>query len=215
MKILYPIFSLILLSIKVNKIKCIDYKLNYPNNSIELYNNITSAKLYINYYGKVTDESCLKLTTALNALDLTAKELKMSFNEEKLKPIELHIQSYGGSLMPAFYVCDVIKNLDTPVHTYIDGYAASAATLISVCGNKRFITKFSKILIHQLSTAHRGTSADFEDYIKNINLFMDNIRTIYLENSKLKLYKLNSLLSKNIWLNSTLAFKYGLVDKIL
>ena len=59
------------------------------------------------------------------------------------------MQSMGGELMPTFYVCDTIKNLETPVHVYIDGYVASAASAIAVCGDKRYMTKHSSMLIHQ------------------------------------------------------------------
>jgi ATP-dependent protease ClpP protease subunit len=192
-----------------------DYKIIYPNNNFEEYNNnsnIIAPKLDVLFYGSVTDESCLQLTNALNTLDKISKKNSKS---NYIEPISLHIQSYGGMLMPSFYVCDFIKNLDTPVHTYIDGYAASAATLISVCGDKRYTTRFSKMLIHQLSTGYKGKALELQDGIENVNLFMDNIKTIYLENSYLDINTLNNLLSRDIWLNSTKCLEYGLIDEII
>ena len=65
--------------------------------------------------------------------------------------------------MPTFYICDLIQNMDTPVHVYIDGYVASAASVIAVCGEKRFMTKHSSILIHQLKSSSAGKFNEMKD----------------------------------------------------
>ena len=43
---------------------------------------------------------------------------------------------------------------------------------------------------------------------------MNNLRNIYLENTKLSEEQLDKLLLRDLWLNSTTALEYGLVDKI-
>ena len=108
--------------------------------------------LSLHFYGAVSDDSCMQLTMALNDLDKKAKHQKVIYPD--LNPfISLHIQSGGGALMPTFFVCDTIKNLDTPVFVYVDGFAASAASLMVVSGKKRFMTRNSAMLIHQLTGA--------------------------------------------------------------
>lgn len=176
---------------------------------------VKPSDLDIYFYGPVTDDTCLQLTTALKQMDKISKRNHFELGNGSLAPISLHIQSNGGMLMPSFYVCDVIQNLDTPVHTYIDGYAASAASLISVCGKKRYTTRFSNMLIHQLSTRHSGKAIELEDGMKNVDLLMENIRKIYLENSKLNESKLNELLLHDLWLSSYQCLEYGLVDEVL
>ena len=127
------------------------------------HDTTASEDLSIYFYGKVTDETCLQLTQTLKMMDIEAKHQKVMYPQ--LEPvIDLHIQSGGGSLMPTLYVCDVIKNSDTPIHTYIDGYCASAASLISVCGSKRYMTRHSALLIHQLS----GTAAGKFNELKTL-----------------------------------------------
>lgn len=177
--------------------------------------NLIFPELNILFYESVTDNSCKILNQYLIQYDKISKDIYELYPGYERVPISLHIQSYGGMLMPVFYVCDVIKNIDTPVHTYIDGYAASAATIISVCGNKRYITRFSRMLIHQLSTGHKGKSSEIEDQMENMLSLMDDIRTIYLENTNLDIEQLNKLLVRDLWLNSTTSLEYGLVDEIL
>ena len=130
-------------------------------------------------------------------------------------PIHLHIQSNGGSLFHTLYIVDLIKNLNTPVYTYVDGFAASAATLISVVGKKRFITKNSLMLVHQLSGSDSGKFDELEDQMTNMKVLMYAIKMIYLNNTNINPLQLNNLLKKDLWLNAEICLLYGLVDEII
>ena len=163
----------------------------------------------IYFYSPVTKSSCFKLEKEL--LLVNQKNLL----EGRNNPINLHIQSNGGNLFNSIYIIDLIKNLETPVYTYIDGFAASAATLISVVGKKRFMTKNSLMLIHQLSGGMNGKFSEMEDESENINSLMDFIIKTYLENTKIDKVELEQILKHDIWLNSTYCLQNGLVDKIL
>lgn len=178
------------------------------------HDTTASEDLSIYFYGKVTDETCLQLTQTLKMMDIEAKHQKVIYPQ--LEPvIDLHIQSGGGSLMPTLYVCDVIKNSDTPIHTYIDGYCASAASLISVCGSKRYMTRHSALLIHQLSGTAAGKFNELKTEVNNLNSFMNNIRDIYIKNTKIEKDSLENLLKTDIWLDADTCLQYGLVDEII
>ena len=181
----------------------------------EITDNPThSSQLSVHLYGPISEDSCLELTQALFSLDKQAKYQKI--DNPQLNPvIELHIQSGGGSLMPAFYVCDVIKQIDTPVYTYVDGFVASAASLISVCGQKRFITKYSSMLIHQLKGATSGKFNEIKDEFSNLGVFMEKVCDIYSTHSNINRSKLEDLLSSDIWLDSNTCLEYGLVDELI
>ena len=137
--------------------------------------------LTINYYGAVSTESCMVLAAMLKKMDIKARELEIQYDSRF--PIQLHMQSLGGELLPSFYICDLIKNIETPVHIYVDGYVASAAASIAVCGDKRFMTKHSSILIHQLKSSSTGKFNEMKEEMSNLNLFMNNLREIFLENT--------------------------------
>lgn len=170
--------------------------------------------LTIRLYGPITTESCYETTKALFELDMRAKHKQVMY--PNLKPhISLHIQSTGGELMPTFYVCDTIRNLDTPVYTFVDGYAASAATLITVSGKKRFMTKHSSILIHQLKGETSGKFNEMRDEMINMNFFMQNVKDIYLEKGKFTDEQLQNLLDTDMWLDAKTCMKYGLIDHII
>ena len=213
----YPGSFIVSKSVDSNKLKqdtspIIDnaYLSNENSNPEVLENNNND----IYFYGPVNMRSCIILKNYLIDLDNKSNIFKAQYKISP-PPINLHIQSPGGSLLHAFYIIDLIRTLETPVHTYIDGFAASAATLMSVVGKKRFITKNSLMLIHQLSGSEGGKYSELKDEMANFDTMMNNIDNIYLEYSKLNKTKLHELLSHDLWLNSELALEYGLVDEII
>jgi ATP-dependent protease ClpP protease subunit len=183
--------------------------INQYSSSIRIINND------IYFYGQITSQSCKELNDVLLSLDNESKKFMINFNTDP-PPINLHIQSEGGSLMDTFYTIDLIDNLETPVNTYVDGYVASAGSLISVVGKKRFMTKNSFIMIHQLSsTLGEGKFNDLDDNMDNLNKFMETIRNLYLKKSKIPKDRLNDILDHDLWMNSKECLDYGLVDEIL
>ena len=109
----------------------------------------------------------------------------------------------------------MIQNLDSDVYTYIDGFAASAATLMSVVGKKRYMTKNSLMLIHQLSGADSGKYEELQDQMNNMSILMSMIVHIYLQETKINKNTLQDLLKKDLWLDAETCLKYGLVDEII
>tara|TARA_B100000427_G_scaffold255111_1_gene218730 strand:+ start:812 stop:1492 length:681 start_codon:yes stop_codon:yes gene_type:complete len=158
------------------------------------------------FYGDVSVESCALLSRRLVELE------KLN----KIEPINIYIQSFGGDLLATFNVIDTIERIKCPIYSYVDGYAASAATLISVSCNKRFMGKRSLMLIHQLSGGSEGTYGYMKQEMDNMDIYMEFAREIYLKHTKLNNDLLSDILKyDNKWMNSTLCLEYGLVDKIL
>lgn len=172
-----------------------------------------SYPLTINFYSPITTESCMALTNYLKQLDVKSKQLQIQYGT--VFPIKLHIQSGGGMLMPTFYVCDVIRSLDTPVHVYIDGYVASAASLIAVSGARRYMTQHSFMLIHQLQSQSSGRLNEMKDEIANLDFFMSNAKDIYFHNSNISEEVLGRLLSDELWIDAQECLQYNLIDEII
>lgn len=166
------------------------------------------------FYGPVNQRSCFELKKQLNDMNVKLKTMSLQYHIDT-PPIHLHIQSQGGSLYHSLYIIDLIQNLDSDVYTYIDGFAASAATLMSVVGKKRYMTKNSLMLIHQLSGADSGKYDELQDQMNNMSILMSMIVHIYLQETKINKNTLQDLLKKDLWLNAETCLKYGLVDEII
>lgn len=175
---------------------------------------VDDNKIY--FYIPVTDSNVLQLNQALRALDVEMRCLAVRFGLSEPMPIELHIHSDGGSLFSGFAAADTIRSLKTPVHTYVEGAAASAATIMSVCGKKRFITQSSLMLIHQLSALMvEGTHEQFRDEFTNQELLMAKIKDIYRAHTSLNEETLDDLLKHDLWLAADRCLELGLVDQII
>ena len=168
----------------------------------------------IYFYAPVTQRSCFELKNKLMDLDAKSKIFQVQYKIDP-PPIHLHIQSEGGSLYHTLYIIELIRKMETPVYTYVDGFAASAASLMSVVGAKRYMTDNSLILIHQLSGSESGKYNEMQDQMSNMSILMSIIRKIYLEYTKLDEGTLNALLQKDLWLESKTCLAYGLVDEII
>lgn len=129
--------------------------------------------------------------------------------------IKLYIVSYGGCVHNAFNIIDVIKSMEIPVHTICKGFVASAGTLISLSGKKRFITKHSYMLIHELRTGCWGNFSYIKDDYFNSHELMNCIKNYYVENTKLNMEELELQLKQDVMWNATNCLKNGLVDEIL
>ena len=129
--------------------------------------------------------------------------------------IKLHITSYGGSVVAALSAIDCIEESKVPIHTIIDGYAASAATLISVHGSRRYIKKNASMLIHQLRSGVWGKMSEINDDYINLQKTDKLIKKIYLEKTKLKNKEINNILKHDLDWDAQECLKNGLVDEIL
>jgi ATP-dependent protease ClpP protease subunit len=168
----------------------------------------------IYFYSPINADSSIDLERKL--ININDRNLRFLHDfDQSLGPIHLHIQSFGGSLFHTLYLIDLIQNMETPVYTYVDGFAASAGTLLSICGEKRYMSKHSLMLIHQLSSSVSGKFSELKDDYENNELLMESIVNLYLEKSKLSKYMLDELLNRDIWLNSTKCLEYGFVDEIV
>ena len=186
----------------------------YPNYIVNNHENsdnsetngmINIIKNNIYFSGPLTDDSIFAITSQLVA---------MQYRENSI--INLHIKSQGGSLLPTLGLVDIIRTSDVPINTFIDGYVASAATLISIVGANRFINKHGVMLIHQLRMGTEYNKYnEIKDFAENSDTLMNIIKSIYLEYSNITESRLNYYLDHDLWINSTECKKLGLIDTIL
>ena len=144
-------------------------------------------------------------------------ELDNIVNAHKLNldeiPIYLHINSFGGSVFDALTAIDVIQSCKVPIHTIIEGATASAGTLISVVGKKRYMRPNAYMLIHQLSSGCWGKMSEIEDDFQNNKVLMEKIMNIYKEHADIPKKQLSEILKHDLWWDLDQCKKCGLVDE--
>ncbi len=177
--------------------------------------DIDSSENRIYFYSEVDRTSVLGLIKKITEVSNSLKANQILLTLKDPGNIFLHINSYGGSVFDAFCAVNYIENSDIPIISSIDGYAASAASLLSVCAHKRVMFKNSLVLIHQLSSWFEGTYENWKDEVKNIEILMNRIKAIYEARTKLPKKKLEDLLKHDLWLTAEKCIEYGIVDEII
>jgi ATP-dependent protease ClpP protease subunit len=130
------------------------------------------------------------------------------------QPIYLHLTTDGGLIYSAFSVIDCIKSLSVPVYTVIDGFVASAGTLISLAGEKRFMCENAYLLIHELRGGVWGKMSEVDEEHMNLKKIMEHLKKIYLDNTKIKKKDLDGILKKDLIWDVNECIEKGLVDEI-
>ena len=168
------------------------------------------------FYCPIGDREALELNRLIRRLDVEMQYLKSRLDCDTI-PIHLHIHSPGGSVFSGLSIVDTMLASKTPIHTYIDGSAASAATLIACCGSKghRYVGKSSFMLVHQPHIEWMGKLDDFRDEIQNQKELYEKIVDVYVKRTKFKKKELEDLLKHELWLNAETCVEKGLADKIL
>ena len=180
-----------------------------PEKHISVHEN----KIY--YYAGVNRDSASELNKKIGELESKSLTLGNSLDLEQPPTIKIYINSGGGSVVSGISSMDTILRTKVPVHTYVDGFAASAATFLSVVGNYRFMSRNSYMLIHQLSSSFWGTYANFEDEKQNLDLMMKTIKNVYKKYTKVPMKNLDELLKHDLLWDADTCLKYGLIDEII
>lgn len=169
----------------------------------------------IYFYASVTQKENFKLNQQISSIGREMKMIAVKLDMAIPPPIHLRINSYGGSVFAAFSSIDYIMKSETPIYTYVDGCAASAGTIMSVCGTKRFMGENAYMLVHQLSSGSWGKFAELQDDMKNNEALMKRIKEIYEAKTKIPKGKMDELLKHDLWWDAKTCLRYGLVDEIL
>ena len=200
------------ISEKIKKIK------NKRTDIVNQYGSSSKVYAYDNhiyFYANVSKDTVYRLNDLIVKINQKYNDIKSKNPSLEItpKPIYLHINSYGGGVFAAFAAIDFIKNSEIPVHTIIEGASASAATLMSVVGEKRYMCKNASMLIHQLSSWTEGKMNELEDEFHNLEDMMGHIKSIYIEHTKLKKTELAKILKHDRWWDFDKCKKHGLFDE--
>ena len=200
-----------------NKEKSKEKNREYSKQELDSYNDVSKVfakKNHIYFNGSVNKNTIYKMKELIDKLndDFELFKSKNDIYDIKSKPIYLHINSYGGGVFAAFAGIDFIIQSNIPIHTIIEGASASAATLLSVVGKKRYMSRHGSMLIHQLSSWTGGKMSEIDDEYKNLEEMMKNITQIYLTHTKIKKAELVEYLKHDRWWDFNKCKKAGLID---
>ena len=175
--------------------------------------NIYTQNNHIYFTEDIDSNTAFNLNKELRNLDVKLRMDAISTNTDPM-PIYLHLTTDGGYIHSAFSIIDCMQSLKVPVYTVIDGFVASAGTLISVYGDKRYIRENAYILIHELRSGFWGKMTYLDEEHQNCKKLQEHLTKTYLEKTKLTKNRVVTILKKDLQFNAEEALDMGMVDEI-
>lgn len=144
-----------------------------------------------------------------------AKEAKEK--DFKREPIQIYINSFGGEVYDMWALIDIILNSKTPIYTYCTGYAMSAGCNIFLAGHKRFISKHSTLLYHQVSCWRHGKYQDLVEDRAEMDWMQDTMEEYVLSRTKMSKEDVQKIRDKKIdfYIHANDAVRLGFADEII
>lgn len=145
---------------------------------------------------------------------VTREFIKDLNNHPNAKRINVYINSGGGEVFAAVAIAQQLKKHKAEVHTYVEGIAASAATIIAMAGDVRHMTVSGLYMIHLPSSTVSGNKHGFAKGIEVLEKVEDIIRLTYKSKTNLSDEELTKMIDHETWLTAEEAYKYGFITDI-
>ncbi|KAI9817862.1 MAG: hypothetical protein M1827_000981 [Pycnora praestabilis] len=135
------------------------------------------------------------------------------------KPINLYINSPGGSVTAGLAVYDTMTYITSPITTICIGQAASMGSLLLSGGTpgKRYCLPHSSIMVHQPSGGYFGQATDIAIHAKEILRVRKQLNEIYQRHltKEMGLEEIEKLMERDYFMGAKEALELGIVDEIL
>ena len=191
------------------------YDLERDMNGLNAYKELCQSNI-IRLDTDVNEESARHVCTLLTIMDERNDAYFDEDGNECYKPIWLYINSPGGSVYDGFSIIDTMRSIKSPVFTVCCGMAMSMGAAILSCGDRRFITENSTVMLHEVSSGTQGKVATMREDLEEGLRLNDLLEKIISENCGKTQKEYHKLTYKlDLYLDAKEAIKFGIVDSIL
>lgn len=140
-----------------------------------------------------------------------AKELKALGD---IKNLTIRINSPGGSVFEGQAIYSQLKTHKAEKTVYIDGIAASIASVIAMAGNLIIMPKNATMMIHDPMGLAQGNADDMRKMAEALDTIKLGIIAAYRDKTKLSDEKISELMTAETWMSAEEAMEYGFTDQI-
>ena len=145
---------------------------------------------------------------------VTAQEFINDIKDLKGTPINLRINSLGGDVFDGMAMYNVIKRREAKTTVYIEGIAASIATIIALGADEVVMAENSLFMIHNAWGGTMGEAKDMRKVAETLDKISGELTDIYRKKTGLSYEALQEMMDEETWLNAEEAYELGFVDVI-
>lgn len=136
--------------------------------------------------------------------------------EAAYKKIDVRINSNGGDVYTGIAIFNAFRNCKADINIYIDGIAASMASVIALCGKPVQMSKYARLMLHSVSGACYGDKEEIKRCLAEIESLEDTLCQIYAEKTGMAQEEIKSTYfdGTDHWLKADEALELGFIDGI-
>jgi ATP-dependent Clp protease protease subunit len=141
----------------------------------------------------------------------------MFLDNVEQKDIILHVDSPGGSVKSGLSIVDVMDYITSDCVTINTGMAASMGSILLGAGTKgkRHSLRFSRVMLHQVSTGAQGNIQDIRRSIAEGEKYNDILFGLLGKYTDKDPAQVLEDANRDLWLNADEAKDYGIIDHII
>ncbi len=190
----------------MNLIPTVIEKSAYGERAYDIYSRLLKDRIVF-LSGFINDQTANSVIAQLLLLE----------HEDSVKPIQLYVNTPGGSVSAGLAIYDTIQHVKAPVSTICVGIAASMGAVLLASGakGKRYALPNAEIMLHQVMGGAEGQAVEIEITARQILKIKDRLNQIISKHTGQKLDKVEKDTDRDFYLSPTEAEKYGVIDAVM
>lgn len=129
--------------------------------------------------------------------------------------INLRIHSPGGDVFAGMAIYNTLKANPARVDVYIDGLAASMASVIAMAGDKVYMPTNAMMMIHKPWGAQGGDAEDMRRYADLLDKVEGTLVQAYVSKTGKSAEEIHALLKDETWMDGSEAVAAGFADQLI
>lgn len=134
---------------------------------------------------------------------------------DTVNTLHVRINSPGGDVFDGVAIYNRLKQHKAKKIVYIDGLAASIASIIALAGDEIKIGEGALYMIHLPWTMAYGNRMDIDNTVNRLLDVEEQMLGIYAKKTKLDRSEIRSLLEAETWMGADEAIEKGFVDSVV
>ena len=169
---------------------------------------------WYNIQNKAGEAADIYIFDEIGTYGVTAQDFISEIKGLKDMPINLRINSLGGDVFDGMAMYNVIKRREAKTTVYIEGIAASIATIIALGADEVIMAENSLFMIHNAWGGTSGEAKDMRKTAETLDKITSELTDIYVKKTGLSYDALAEMMDEESWLNAQEAFDLGFIDTI-
>ena len=165
----------------------------------------------INNSVDVTD---VYLFNDIGTFGVSAQSFVEEIKEYEGKELAIHINSLGGEVFDGMAIYSIIQRRKAKTTVYIEGIAASIASVIALAADEVIMSENSLLMIHNAWGGTQGDASEMRKQADVLDKITNEIAEIYVKKTKRPYNEIIEMMAEETWLTAEEAVALGFVDSI-